>query len=85
MLCLYNPAGTASKGEDSSAGPISFVIGSATIPVSIRACAACASGGKRRIYMPPSMAYGSRDEGGSHPTRRSFLKSSMTSWSSRRL
>jgi FKBP-type peptidyl-prolyl cis-trans isomerase len=65
-LWLYNPAGTASKGvrkggsSDAGAGPYPFTIGSGgTIPGIDQGVRGMRQAGKRRIYMPPSLAYGS--------------------------
>ena len=65
-LWLYNPAGTASKGNrlggssDPGAGPYPFTVGAGgTIPGVDQGVRGMRQGGKRRIYMPPSMAYGS--------------------------
>lgn len=69
-LFLYDPAGTASKGRSVQnqntilqgvpAGPIAFVVGSGTlIPGFDQGVRGMRVGGKRRMYVPPSMAYGS--------------------------
>ena len=69
-LWLYNPSGTASKGtrvQGSSdpapggvVGPAVFVIGSGTlIPGFDQGVRGMRVGGKRRMYIPPSLAYGS--------------------------
>jgi FKBP-type peptidyl-prolyl cis-trans isomerase FkpA len=72
-LWLYNPAGTASKGTriqgstdpnpqapGTQIGPVIFVIGSGTlIPGFDQGVRGMKVGGKRRMYVPPSMAYGS--------------------------
>ena len=71
---LYNPAGTASKGQSvqnqstiiqgAPAGPITFVVGSGTlIPGFDQGVRGMKVGGKRRIYVPPSMAYGASGSG----------------------
>lgn len=73
-LFLYNPAGPASKGasvqnqssiiQGAPAGPLSFVIGSGQfIPGFDQGVRGMRVGGKRRIYVPPSMAYGSTGQG----------------------
>lgn len=73
-LFLYNPAGPASKGtslqnqstliQGAPAGPIVFVVGSGTlIPGFDQGVRGMRVGGKRRIYVPPSMAYGSAGQG----------------------
>lgn len=66
-LWLYNPAGTASKGNriggssDPNAGPYPFTVGAGgTIPGIDQGVRGMRQGGKRRIYVPPSMAYGSQ-------------------------
>ena len=65
-LWLYNPAGAASKGariggsSDPSVGPYPFTVGTGgTIPGIDQGVRGMRQGGRRRIYMPPSMAYGS--------------------------
>src|SRR5215213_329301 len=72
-LWLYNPAGTASKGTrlqgstDLSPqspggiiGPVNFVIGAGgIIPGFDQGVRGMRVGGRRRMYVPPSMAYGS--------------------------
>lgn len=73
-LFLYNPAGPASKGtslqnQDSTiqggvAGPIVFVVGSGSlIPGFDRGVRGMRVGGKRRMYIPPSLAYGPSGSG----------------------
>jgi FKBP-type peptidyl-prolyl cis-trans isomerase FkpA len=70
-LFLYDPAGPASKGtsvqnqnsliQGVPAGPITFVVGSGTlIPGFDQGVRGMRVGGKRRMYVPPSMAYGSQ-------------------------
>jgi FKBP-type peptidyl-prolyl cis-trans isomerase FkpA len=70
-LFLYDPAGTASKGRSVQnqdtiiqgvpAGPITFVIGSGTlIPGFDQGVRGMRVGGRRRMYVPPSLAYGSQ-------------------------
>jgi FKBP-type peptidyl-prolyl cis-trans isomerase len=66
-LWLYNPAGTASKGariggsSDAGAGPFPFTIGAGGVISGIdQGVRGMRQGGRRRIYMPPSMAYGSQ-------------------------
>ena len=68
-LWLYNPAGTASKGNrvggssDAGAGPYPFTVGAGTvIPGVDQGVRGMRQGGKRRIYMPPSMAYGAQGQ-----------------------
>jgi FKBP-type peptidyl-prolyl cis-trans isomerase FkpA len=72
-LWLYNPAGTASKGTriqgstdpnpsapGTQIGPITFVIGSGSLnPGFDQGVRGMRIGGKRRMYIPPSLAYGS--------------------------
>jgi FKBP-type peptidyl-prolyl cis-trans isomerase FkpA len=69
-LFLYDPAGTASKGrslqnqntiiQGAPAGPIVFVVGSGSlIPGFDQGVRGMRVGGRRRMYVPPSMAYGS--------------------------
>lgn len=75
---LYDPAGTASKGRSvqnqstviqtsagsGPAGPIVFVVGSGTlIPGFDQGVRGMKVGGRRRMYVPPSMAYGSSGSG----------------------
>jgi FKBP-type peptidyl-prolyl cis-trans isomerase len=73
-LWLYNPAGTASKGTrvvgssdpnpqvpGTLIGPVVFVIGSGQlIPGFDQGVRGMRVGGKRRMYIPPSLAYGSQ-------------------------
>ena len=68
-LWLYNPAGTASKGTriegstDAGNGPYPFTIAAGNvIPGVDQGVRGMRQGGKRRIYMPPSMAYGSQGQ-----------------------
>ncbi len=77
-LWLYNPAGTASKGTriqgstDSNpqgpggiVGPVEFVIGAGgIIPGFDQGVRGMRVGGRRRIYMPPSLAYGAQGSQG---------------------
>jgi FKBP-type peptidyl-prolyl cis-trans isomerase FkpA len=76
-LWLYNPAGTASKGTriqgstDPSpqspggiVGPVEFVIGAGRIiPGFDQGVRGMRVGGRRRIYIPPNLAYGSQGSG----------------------
>lgn len=73
-LFLYNPAGPASKGtsvqnqnsivQGAPAGPLVFVVGSgAFIPGFDQGVRGMRVGGKRRMYIPPSLAYGSSGSG----------------------
>ena len=71
-LWLYNPAGTASKGTriqgssdahpqvpGTTIGPVVFVIGSGTlIPGFDQGVRGMRVGGRRRMYIPPNLAYG---------------------------
>ena len=70
-LWLYNAAGTASKGTriqgSDTAGPISIVVGTGqivgtsqqVIPGFEQGVRGMRVGGKRRIYIPPNLAWGS--------------------------
>jgi FKBP-type peptidyl-prolyl cis-trans isomerase FkpA len=72
-LWLYDPAGTASKGRriqgstdpnpqvpGTVIGPVDFVIGSGSLIAGFdQGVRGMRVGGKRRIYIPPSLAYGS--------------------------
>lgn len=72
-LFLYNPAGTASKGTriqgstdpnqqvpGTPIGPITFVIGDRTLISGFdQGVRGMRLGGKRRMYIPPSLAWGS--------------------------
>jgi FKBP-type peptidyl-prolyl cis-trans isomerase FkpA len=72
-LWLYNPAGTASKGTriqgssdpnpqvpGTQLGPVNFVVGGGgIIPGFDQGVRGMRVGGKRRMYVPPSLAYGS--------------------------
>ena len=69
-LFLYDPAGPASKGrslqnqntvlQGTPAGPLEFVIGSGSlIPGFDQGVRGMRVGGRRRMYVPPSLAYGS--------------------------
>ena len=63
-LWLYNPAGTASKGDqiDTSAGrdPLQFVIGSGQLIRGFeQAVIGMRVGGRRRVYIPANLAFGS--------------------------
>ena len=76
-LWLYNPAGTASKGTriqgssdpnpqvpGTTIGPITFVIGAGRlIPGFDQGVRGMQVGGRRRMYVPPSLAYGSSGSG----------------------
>jgi FKBP-type peptidyl-prolyl cis-trans isomerase FkpA len=63
-LWLYNPAGTASKGTrvqgSSDVGAISYTVGSTQLISGFdQGVRGMRVGGKRRIYVPSSLAYGS--------------------------
>ncbi len=86
-LWLYNPSGTASKGTriqgstDANpqgpggiVGPVDFVIGAGRIiPGFDQGVRGMRVGGKRRIYMPPSLAYGSQGSPPSIPPNASLV------------
>ena len=87
-LFLYDPAGTASKGRSiqnqdtviqtsagpGPAGPIIFVVGSGTlIPGFDQGVRGMKVGGRRRMYVPPSMAYGSAGSGQTIPPNASLV------------
>ena len=83
-LFLYNPSGPGSKGnsvqnqstiiQGAPAGPIVFVVGSGTlIPGFDQGVRGMRVGGRRRIYVPPSMAYGSTGSGGLIPPNASIV------------
>lgn len=89
-LFLYNPAGPASKGtslqnqstilQGAPAGPIVFVVGSGTlIPGFDQGVRGMRAGGKRRIYVPPSMAYGSSGSGTVPPNASLVFEVELTS------
>jgi FKBP-type peptidyl-prolyl cis-trans isomerase len=87
-LWLYNPAGTASKGTrlggssdpPPNGGPYPFTVGTGgTIPGVDQGVRGMRQGGKRRIYMPPSMAYGSQGQQGIPPNASLVFEAEMTS------
>ena len=84
-LWLYNPAGTASKGTrvggSSDAGvPYTFTIASGgTITGIDQGVRGMRQGGKRRIYIPPSMAYGSQGQTGIPPNASLVFEVELTS------
>jgi FKBP-type peptidyl-prolyl cis-trans isomerase len=85
-LFLYNPAGTASKGNrvggssDQGAGPYPFTIGTGgTIPGIDQGVRGMRQGGRRRIYIPPSMAYGSQGQPGIPPNASLVFEVELTS------
>ena len=66
-LWLYNPAGPDSKGtriegsSDAGNGPFPFTVGTGGVISGIdQGVRGMRQGGRRRIYMPPSMAYGAQ-------------------------
>lgn len=79
-LWLYNPAGTASKGNrvggssDAGAGPYPFTVAAGgVIPGVDQGVRGMRQGGRRRIYMPPSMAYGTQGSGNQIPPNASLV------------
>ena len=83
-LWLYNPAGAASKGSlvqsSSQVGPYTFTIGAgAAIPGIDQGVRGIRQGGKRRIYMPPSMAYGAQGQQGIPPNASLVFEAELTS------
>jgi FKBP-type peptidyl-prolyl cis-trans isomerase len=85
-LWLYNPAGTASKGtrvggsSDPNAGPYPFTVGSGgTIPGIDQGIRGMRAGGRRRIYIPASMAYGSGGQGNIPPNAALVFEVELTS------
>jgi FKBP-type peptidyl-prolyl cis-trans isomerase 2 len=87
-LWLYNGAGVASKGTriqgstdpnpqvpGTQIGPITFVIGTGgIIPGFDQGVRGMRVGGKRRMYVPPSLAYGSSgSNGGQIPPNASLV------------
>ena len=85
-LWLYNPAGSASKGtrvggsSDAGAGPFPFTIGGGGVITGIdQGVRGMRQGGTRRIYMPPSMAYGSQGQQGIPPNASLVFEVELTS------
>lgn len=85
-LWLYNPAGSASKGtriggsSDANAGPYPFTVGTGgTIPGIDQGVRGMRQGGRRRIYIPPSMAYGSTGQGPIPPNASLVFEVELTS------
>ena len=85
-LWLYNPAGTASKGtriggsSDAGAGPYPFTIGAGGVIQGIdQGVRGMRQGGKRRIYVPPSMAYGAQGQGSIPPNASVVFEVELTS------
>jgi FKBP-type peptidyl-prolyl cis-trans isomerase len=79
-LWLYDPAGTASKGarrggsSDPGAGPYPFRIGTGeVIPGIDQGVRGMRAGGRRRIYIPASLAYGSRGQQGGIPPNAALV------------
>jgi FKBP-type peptidyl-prolyl cis-trans isomerase len=84
-LWLYNPAGTASKGTrvggsaDPGAGPFPFTIGAGNvIPGIDQGVRGMRIGGRRRIYIPPSLAYGSQGQQGIPPNASLVFEVELT-------
>ena len=87
---LFDPAGTASKGRSiqnqssilqggNPAGPIVFVVGSGTlIPGFDQGVRGMKVGGKRRIYVPPNMAYGASGSGSIPPNASIVFEVELT-------
>ena len=85
-LWLYDPAGTESKGirrggsNDPGAGPYPFRIGSGgVIPGIDQGVRGMRPGGRRRIYIPSSMAYGSQGQQGIPPNAALVFEVELTS------
>ena len=89
-LFLYNPAGPASKGtslqnqstiiQGAPAGPLTLVIGSGQFISGFdQGVRGMRVGGKRRIYVPPSMAYGSSGQGPIPPNASIVFEVELTS------
>ena len=78
---LYNPAGSASKGAEFDSNlrpgrtPYALVVGARqVIPGFEQAVVGMQVGGKRRVYIPPSLAYGSSgSQDGSIPPNASIV------------
>lgn len=91
-LWLYNPAGTASKGTriqgsfDASpqspggiVGPVEFVIGSGGILTGFdQGVRGMRVGGKRRMYLPPNLAYGAQGAQGIPPNASLVFEVELT-------
>jgi FKBP-type peptidyl-prolyl cis-trans isomerase FkpA len=90
-LFLYNPTGPSSKGASLQnqstilsnglpAGPIVFVVGSGTLISGFdQGVRGMRVGGRRRIYVPPSMAYGSSGQGTVPPNASLVFEVELTS------
>ena len=79
-LWLYNAAGPASKGTriqgstDAGVGPVMFVIGSGQFIAGFdQGVRGMRVGGKRRLYIPPSLAWGSAGAQGGIPPNASVV------------
>jgi len=88
-LFLYNPAGPSSKGasvqnqstiiQGVPAGPLTFVVGSGTFISGFdQGVRGMRVGGRRRIYVPPSMAYGSSGAGSIPPNASIVFEVELT-------
>lgn len=85
-LWLYNEAGQASKGtriggsSDAGVGSYSFTVGTGgTIPGIDQGVRGMRSGGRRRVYIPASMAYGSSGQGSIPPNAALVFEVELTS------
>ena len=92
-LFLYNPSGTASKGTrlqgstdanpqvpGTQIGPIVFVVGGGRlIPGFEQGVRGMKVGGKRRMYIPPNLAYGSSGSGPIPPNASIVFEVELTS------
>lgn len=89
-LWLYNAAGTASKGTriqgSDTAGPITIVMGTGqivpppgqVIPGFEQGVRGMRVGGKRRIYIPPNLAWGSTGASGIPPNASVVFEVELT-------
>ena len=84
-LWLYNAAGTASKGtriqgsSDPGVGPVTFVIGSGAFIAGFdQGVRGMRVGGRRRMYIPPSMAWGSQGAQGIPPNASVVFEVELT-------
>jgi FKBP-type peptidyl-prolyl cis-trans isomerase len=60
-LWLYNPSGPDQKGSQLQTGPFGFILGRGqSIPGFEQGVVGMQVGGKRRIYVPSSLGYGSQ-------------------------
>lgn len=85
-LWLYDQAGTASKGirrtgsSDPGVGPFPFRIGAGgVIPGIDQGVRGMRAGGRRRIYIPASLAYGSQGQQGIPPNAALVFEVELTS------